>query len=107
MYIDKDYTVEMWCSNCKEVVEVRPEAEVIVEDGHSYEVGTYYNCPNDSDHELQEVAICPVCGREMGYYDDFCPACYETGTQWLTEMRDQMGLTQSQLEDLIGNIMGW
>lgn len=99
--------VELWCSDCKKVVEVTPQVELMNIDGRTYEAGTYYECPEDSLHELQEIRKCPICGNEMGYYDEFCPDCYTEANQYLTEMRDKMGLTQSQLEDLVGNVLGW
>lgn len=101
-----ELTVEMWCCDCKEVVEVVPEYDYEVIDGRRYVSDTILECPNGWHHELQDVSHCPICGNPMGEYDDFCPECYSTGLQTLTELKERLNAKQGDLEDLVANCLG-
>ena len=106
-WLETEGAKDMWCRDCGEVVTVIPRAQYERIDGKVYLTDMIYECPNGELHEIESIDRCPICGGEMGYSDHFCKDCRDDGTQWLTEMRDKMGLTQGQLEDLIADILEW
>jgi hypothetical protein len=100
-------TVQFWCEDCKEVVDVVPEKDYEVIDGRTYVSDTIYTCPNGDNHELSEIRHCPICGNEMSEWDEFCADCHDTALQALTELKEYLHADQSEFEDLITNVMEW
>ena len=72
---DRERTREMWCSDCKEVVDAK----------YFYDPDTGYGewqCPVDDFHTVDEVAFCK-CGNSMCDGEEFCDSCKEDiKTKW-------------------------
>lgn len=91
--------MRMYCINCHE--------SVTVEEEHDYETNYHhYTCPECGNDDLQGITIC-ACGNEKGESEKFCHSCVTDVTQTLTEFRDDHGMTQDDLEEIIADHFGW
>lgn len=64
-----------------------------------------YRCPHCGDDHFEDAHECPICGELTT--GDFCDDCYQQVNETLSRLKDEMRMTQDQLEDIVSNNFGW
>ena len=88
------------CNRCRKIFESPVER---------FEADTGYRertCPYCGDDDISEAHECPICHTNYTS-EDFCQECYDTVNQSLTELKEKLGATQEDFEDIISNNFGW
>lgn len=62
-------------------------------------------CPHCGGDYFEEAHACPLCGEPTT--EDFCQDCYDIVKEGLEALKEKLGATQDNLEQIISNHFGW
>lgn len=62
-------------------------------------------CPHCGSDYFEEAHECPLCGEPTT--EDFCQGCYDIVKEGLEALKEKLGATQDNLEQIISNHFGW
>lgn len=62
-------------------------------------------CPHCGSDYFEEAHACPICGEPTT--EDFCQGCYDIVKEGLEALKEKLGATQDNLEQIIVNHFGW
>lgn len=62
-------------------------------------------CPYCESDYFEEAHACPLCGEPTT--EDFCQGCYDIVKEGLEALKEKLGATQDNLEQIISNHFGW
>lgn len=89
------------CNECGVFFENPVREEMEPDTGYSEQV-----CPQCRSDYFEEAKLCPACG-ESYTVDDYCDECMEELKAGLLELKDELGITQEDFEQMIAAHFGW
>jgi CDGSH-type Zn-finger protein len=89
----------IYCFDCKQYSDEALVGRTCPDTGH-----TPIICPKCYSDNFTEAKICN-CGEPT--YGDFCDKCYEKVADTLNDLKEELKLTDDDLEQIISNHFGW
>lgn len=89
------------CNHCGNYFEEPEAGEMEPDTGY-----TPQGCPICGFDDFEEVHMCPICWKNYTT-EDFCEECYANVSAGLNKLKEELGATQREFEDIIANHFGW